>query len=92
LFFVFCILYFFFLEEECYNSLTSLVSSKNLVFVTQTKLLYEVTWKTVLNICRKHVVRTYNLLNCKYYNSLFLILKIITYRNLLRGILGNIVQ
>ncbi|KAL4083278.1 hypothetical protein QTP88_028608 [Uroleucon formosanum] len=42
-------------EEECYNSLTSLVSSKNLVFVTQTKLLYEVTWKTVLNICRKHV-------------------------------------
>ncbi|XP_050427323.1 GTPase-activating protein skywalker-like isoform X3 [Adelges cooleyi] len=42
-------------EEECYNSLTSLVSSKKLVFVTQTKLLYEVTWRTVMHICRKHV-------------------------------------
>ncbi|XP_025407447.1 TBC1 domain family member 24-like isoform X4 [Sipha flava] len=42
-------------EEECYNSLTSLVSSKKIVFVTQTKLLYEVTWKTVMHICRKHV-------------------------------------
>ncbi|XP_050530682.1 GTPase-activating protein skywalker-like isoform X3 [Daktulosphaira vitifoliae] len=42
-------------EEECYNSLTSLMSSKKLVFVTQTKLLYEVTWKTVMHICRKHV-------------------------------------
>lgn len=43
-------------EEECYNSLTSLVASKHKVFVTQTKLLYEVTWKTVMHITRKHVV------------------------------------
>ncbi|XP_018910949.1 GTPase-activating protein skywalker isoform X2 [Bemisia tabaci] len=42
-------------EEECYNSLTSLVASKHKVFVTQTKLLYEVTWKTVMHITRKHV-------------------------------------
>lgn len=59
---------FLFVEEECYNSLTSLVSSKKLVFVTQTKLLYEVTWKTVLSICRKHVV-------CK--NKMHLILNLI---------------
>lgn len=47
---------FFFVEEECYTCLASLVSSKQLVFVTQTKLLYEVTWKTVMQISRKHVV------------------------------------
>ncbi|VVC44185.1 Hypothetical protein CINCED_3A017034 [Cinara cedri] len=42
-------------EEECYTCLASLVSSKQLIFVTQTKLLYEVTWKTVMQISRKHV-------------------------------------
>lgn len=41
-------------EEECYNSLTSLVSSKRLVFMTQTKSLYEVTWRTVMRVTRKH--------------------------------------
>lgn len=44
-------------EEECYNSLATLVASnKDKVFVTQTKLLHEVTWKTVMHIARKHVV------------------------------------
>ncbi|XP_039280986.1 GTPase-activating protein skywalker isoform X2 [Nilaparvata lugens] len=43
-------------EEECYNSLATLVASnKDKVFVTQTKLLYEVTWKTVMHIAKKHV-------------------------------------
>ncbi|XP_065203238.1 GTPase-activating protein skywalker isoform X4 [Planococcus citri] len=42
-------------EEECYNSLASLVSSKHKVFVTQTKQLYEVTWRTVMHITKKHV-------------------------------------
>lgn len=43
-------------EEECYNSLASLVASKHKVFITQTKLLYEVTWRTVMHIAKKHVV------------------------------------
>lgn len=51
--------FFSVLEEECYNSLASLVSSKRLVFVTQTKLLYEVTWKTVMAISQKYVVCIY---------------------------------
>lgn len=34
-------------EEEAYNSLLSLVKSKEKVFITQTKLLHEVTWKTI---------------------------------------------
>ncbi|XP_054281742.1 GTPase-activating protein skywalker isoform X3 [Macrosteles quadrilineatus] len=42
-------------EEECYNSLASLVASKQKVFITQTKLLYEVTWRTVMHIAKKHV-------------------------------------
>ncbi|XP_046675698.1 GTPase-activating protein skywalker isoform X1 [Homalodisca vitripennis] len=42
-------------EEECYNSLASLVASKHKVFITQTKLLYEVTWRTVMHIAKKHV-------------------------------------
>ncbi|GJQ69830.1 hypothetical protein Trydic_g22381 [Trypoxylus dichotomus] len=42
-------------EEECYHCMTSLVSSKEKMFITQTKLLYEVTWKTVMQICKKHV-------------------------------------
>uniref|UniRef100_A0A1B6EBY2 TLDc domain-containing protein n=2 Tax=Clastoptera arizonana TaxID=38151 RepID=A0A1B6EBY2_9HEMI len=42
-------------EEECYNSLASLVASKHKVFITQTKQLYEVTWRTVMHISRKHV-------------------------------------
>lgn len=52
---------FLFSEEECYNSLASLVASKHKVFVTQTKLLYEVTWRTVMHIAKKHVV---SLCNC----------------------------
>lgn len=43
-------------EEEAYHCMASLVSCKEKTFITQTKLLYEVTWKTVMQICRKHVV------------------------------------
>jgi len=50
-------IFIFFIEEECYNSLTNLISSKKLVFVTQTKLLYEVTWRIVMDISKKYVVR-----------------------------------
>uniref|UniRef100_A0A6P7H9N2 GTPase-activating protein skywalker-like isoform X2 n=1 Tax=Diabrotica virgifera virgifera TaxID=50390 RepID=A0A6P7H9N2_DIAVI len=35
--------------------MASLVASKEKTFITQTKLLYEVTWKTVMQICKKHV-------------------------------------
>jgi hypothetical protein len=43
-------------EEECYNCLASLISAKEKVFITQTKQLYEVTWKTVMQIAKKHAV------------------------------------
>ncbi|KAK9872947.1 hypothetical protein WA026_020298 [Henosepilachna vigintioctopunctata] len=43
-------------EEECYNCMVYLVASKEKTFITQTKLLYEVTWKTVMQISKKHVV------------------------------------
>ncbi|KAK6632106.1 hypothetical protein RUM44_007136 [Polyplax serrata] len=42
-------------EEDCYNCMASLVASKEKVFITQTKLLYEVTWRTVMQIAKKHV-------------------------------------
>ncbi|XP_067007706.2 GTPase-activating protein skywalker isoform X1 [Anabrus simplex] len=42
-------------EEECYNCITSLVSCKDRVFITQTKQLYEVTWRTVMQITKKYV-------------------------------------
>lgn len=45
----------FMTEEECYNCLASLVASKDTVFITQTKLLHEITWRTVMHITRKHV-------------------------------------
>ncbi|XP_074041461.1 GTPase-activating protein skywalker isoform X2 [Leptinotarsa decemlineata] len=45
----------FMTEEECYHCMASLVASKEKTFITQTKLLYEVTWKTVMQICKKHV-------------------------------------
>lgn len=61
-------MFFIFLEEECFNSLASLVASKSLVFVTQTKMLYEVTWTTVMQICQKHVVRIKNFSVPFYYN------------------------
>lgn len=35
--------------------MASLVASKEKMFITQTKLLYEVTWKTVMQIAKKHV-------------------------------------
>ncbi|XP_063703122.1 GTPase-activating protein skywalker [Culicoides brevitarsis] len=41
-------------EEECYHCLASLVAAKEKVFITQTKLLFEVTWKTVMQISKKH--------------------------------------
>lgn len=42
-------------EEDCYHCMASLVASREKTFITQTKLLYEVTWKTVAQICKKHV-------------------------------------
>ncbi|XP_044752748.1 GTPase-activating protein skywalker isoform X7 [Coccinella septempunctata] len=42
-------------EEECYNCMVCLVVCKEKTFITQTKLLYEVTWKTVMQISKKHV-------------------------------------
>lgn len=47
---------FIFTEEECYHCMTNLVAAKEKMFITQTKLLYEVTWKTVMQIAKKHVV------------------------------------
>ena len=49
-------LFFSVLEEECYHCLANLVAAKEKVFITQTKLLYEVTWKTVMQIAKKHAV------------------------------------
>ncbi|XP_055304373.1 GTPase-activating protein skywalker isoform X1 [Sitodiplosis mosellana] len=48
------ILLHFMSEEECYHCLANLVAAKEKVFITQTKLLYEVTWKTVMQIAKKH--------------------------------------
>lgn len=45
-----------FTEEECYHCLANLVAAKEKTFITQTKLLYEVTWKTVMQIAKKHAV------------------------------------
>ncbi|XP_014284027.1 GTPase-activating protein skywalker isoform X2 [Halyomorpha halys] len=45
----------FMTEEECYNCLASIVSSKDIMFITQTKQLHEVTWRTVMHISRKHI-------------------------------------
>ncbi|KYN41787.1 TBC1 domain family member 24 [Trachymyrmex septentrionalis] len=42
-------------EEECYHCMATLVAAKEKIFITQTKLLYEVTWKTVEQITKKHV-------------------------------------
>ncbi|XP_066597523.1 GTPase-activating protein skywalker isoform X2 [Prorops nasuta] len=42
-------------EEECYHCMASLVAAKEKMFITQTKLLYEVTWRTVEQITKKHV-------------------------------------
>ncbi|XP_025837482.1 TBC1 domain family member 24 isoform X1 [Agrilus planipennis] len=49
------ILLHFMSEEDAYHCMTSLVSAKEKMFITQTKLLHDVTWKTVLQIARKHV-------------------------------------
>lgn len=43
-------------EEEAYHCLAALVGSKEKVFINQTKLLHEVTWKTVMQIAKKHTV------------------------------------
>jgi hypothetical protein len=43
-----------FSEEECYHCMASLVAAKDKVFITQTKLLHEVTWKTVMQIAKKY--------------------------------------
>jgi TBC1 domain family member 24 len=41
-------------EEEAYHCMASLVGAKDKVFITQTKLLHEVTWKTVMQIAKKY--------------------------------------
>lgn len=41
-------------EEDCYNCMASLIGAKDKMF-TQTKQLYEVTWRTVMQITKKHV-------------------------------------
>ncbi|CRL00387.1 CLUMA_CG013655, isoform A [Clunio marinus] len=48
------ILLHFMSEEECYHCMASLVAAKDKVFITQTKLLHEVTWKTVMQIGKKY--------------------------------------
>lgn len=53
------ILIFIVSEEECYHCMATLVAAKEKMFITQTKLLYEVTWKTVMQITKKHVVSFY---------------------------------
>lgn len=45
-----------FAEEEAYHCLAALVGSKEKVFIKQTKLQHEVTWKTVMQIAKKHSV------------------------------------
>lgn len=52
---------YFFSEEECYHCMATLVAAKEKMFITQTKLLYEVTWKTVEQITKKHVVSKCNI-------------------------------
>jgi len=49
---------FYFTEEEAYMCLAGLVGSKEKVFINQTKLQHEVTWKTVMQIAKKHTVCT----------------------------------
>ncbi|XP_036329261.1 GTPase-activating protein skywalker isoform X6 [Rhagoletis pomonella] len=48
------ILLHFMSEEEAYHCLAALVGSKDKVFIKQTKLQHEVTWKTVMQIAKKH--------------------------------------
>ncbi|XP_050741315.1 GTPase-activating protein skywalker isoform X7 [Drosophila suzukii] len=48
------ILLHFMSEEEAYMCLAGLVGSKEKVFINQTKLQHEVTWKTVMQIAKKH--------------------------------------
>lgn len=43
-------------EEECYHCMASLIAAKDKVFISQTKLLFEVTWKTVMQIAKKYAV------------------------------------
>jgi len=57
-----------FSEEECYHCMATLVAAKEKMFITQTKLLYEVTWKTVEQITKKHVVSNNKFLNNYIYS------------------------
>lgn len=43
--------------------MASLIAAKEKMFVTQTKLLYEVTWKTVMQIAKKHAVSFHQIIN-----------------------------
>jgi len=46
--------------------MATLVAAKEKMFITQTKLLYEVTWKTVEQITKKHVVSSNQILKFCY--------------------------
>jgi len=48
--------------------MATLVAAKEKMFITQTKLLYEVTWKTVEQITKKHVVSNNKFLNNYIYS------------------------
>nr|CAD7458528.1 unnamed protein product [Timema tahoe] len=41
-------------KEDCYNSMACIVASKGKMFCTQTKQLWEVTWRTVALITKKY--------------------------------------
>lgn len=67
--------FLFQLEEECYHCLASLVGARDKVFITQTKLLYEVTWKTVMQIAKKYAVSA-------EFNKIFLYASIFIYNQI----------
>lgn len=59
-------LLFLFSEEECYHCLANLVAAKEKVFIPQTKMLFEATWKTVMQIAKKHAVRMFTFATLKF--------------------------
>ncbi|KYM83437.1 TBC1 domain family member 24 [Atta colombica] len=78
-------------EEECYHCMATLVAAKEKMFITQTKLLYEVTWKTVEQITKKHVVSTCYTRHCSgsraeriYMDWIWWILQLLPFQHLVR--------
>ncbi|KAF4523265.1 hypothetical protein B566_EDAN006888 [Ephemera danica] len=49
----------FMTEDACYAAMANLMSCKTLLFVTQTKLQNEVTWRTCMLLAKKHAKSTY---------------------------------